>query len=270
MIRSWLAIIALLLFLACGERGKKQSEGEAVDAARDSIAVDRGDETGTVEARIPYFKAQGTEPFWGLDILDDRIVLHRMMGDSLVLPHPEPIRVADANIKMYRTQKGDTTMDVILTQKECVNAMSGEVFPYGVTITYTKGKDGQPQVLEGCGEYFTDSRLNDIWVLEQLEGREVTVEDFNGDELPYMELYTQENRFSGFSGCNRMTGSLFFEWDVLRFGQIASTMMACPNMEGEGQFLEALGGITHYHLENNRLYLSKDGEAPFLVFNRMD
>ena len=269
MKKTLLPILVLMMLHGCGERKKEAPQGEPLQSPADSLPLEGEDPTAR-EYSIPYFKAQGTEPFWGLNILGDRIVLSRMMGDSLVLPHPEPIRVQDSNIKMYRSREGDTSMDVIITQKECTNAMSGEVFPYEVTISYVKGTDGETQVLEGCGEYFTDSRLNDIWVLEELEGQKVTREDFNGNDLPYMELYTNENRFSGFSGCNRMTGTLFFEWDVLRFGQIASTLMACPNMEKEDRFLKVLQGVTKYSLENNRLYLSTAGEAPFLTFKKID
>lgn len=268
MKKTILPILVLMLLHGCGERKKEQPQGEAPQSGDSLNMEQQGSLAG--ELGIPYFKAHGTEPFWGLNILGDRIVLSRMMGDSLVLPHLEPIRVQDSNIKMYRTKEGDTTMDVIITQQECTDAMSGDVFPYGVTISYVKGADGETQLLEGCGEYFTDSRLNDIWVLEDLDGHKAAPEDFNGNELPYMEIYTNENRFSGFSGCNRMTGSLFYEWDVLRFGQIASTLMACPNMEKEDQFLKALQGITQYNLENNRLYLSTAGGAPFLTFKKID
>src|SRR5690606_22756095 len=128
-----LPILVLMMLHGCGERKKEAPQGEPVQSPGDSISLKREDPMAR-EYSSPYFKAQGTEPFWGLNILGDRIVLSRMMGDSLVLPHPEPIRVQDSNIKMYRTREGDTTMDVIITQKECINAMSGEVFPYGVTI----------------------------------------------------------------------------------------------------------------------------------------
>ena len=263
-------LLALLILGSCGEKKKQNPEGSGTDPQTvDSLATEKP-ETLASPDRIPYFKAQGTEPFWGLKIHADRIVL-TSPEDSIVMPHPEPIRVADSNIKMYRSQTDGASMDVIIAQKECINAMSGEAFPYQTTISYRENGGQEARTLEGCGEYLTDHRLNDIWVLEEMEGKKVDHEkDFKGSDLPYMELYTNENRFSGFSGCNRMTGSLSFEWDVLRFEQVASTRMACPNMEQEGKFLEALQGITRYAMENNRLYLSNDGKAPFLVFKKID
>lgn len=261
-------LVALLLLGSCGEKKKQGSEESTAPQAVDSLNAQKAETMARPE--LAYFKAQGTEPFWGLSIHGDRIVLTQP-GDSVVMPHSEPIRVQDANIKMYRSQRDAASMDVIIAQKECVNAMSGEIFPYQVTVSYTDPGSQEPRTLEGCGEYLTDHRLNDIWVLEEMEGKKVDREkDFMGSELPYMEIYTDENRFSGFSGCNRMTGAFEFEWDRLRFGKVASTRMACPNMEQEDKFLKALTGVSHYALENNRLYLSNDGKEPFLVFKKID
>jgi heat shock protein HslJ len=107
-------------------------------------------------------------------------------------------------------------------------------------------------------------------VLETLKGTQVSKDDFNGNDVPNMEININSNRFSGFSGCNRMTGSLFFEKDLLRFSQVASTRMACPNMEKESEFLNALQSSTAYKVENNRLYLSNGDESDLLTFKKID
>ncbi|MCB0374223.1 MAG: META domain-containing protein, partial [Muricauda sp.] len=120
------------------------------------------------------------------------------------------------------------------------------------------------------GSYVTDYRLHDIWVLESIAGTNVSKADFNGSDVPNMEININTNRFAGFSGCNRMTGSLFFEKDLLRFSQVASTRMACPNMEKESEFLKALQSSTDYKVENNRLYLSNGSEDNLLIFKKID
>ena len=59
----------------------------------------------------------------------------------------------------------------------------------------------------------------------------------------------------GSGGCNRLTGSYEVNGDRLTFGQMAGTMMACPEgMETEKVFLGALGQastarITRQHLD---------------------
>ena len=67
-----------------------------------------------------------------------------------------------------------------------------------------------------------------------------------------------------------MTGGIFYEEDLLRFTQVASTRMACPSMDKENEFLSALQASTSYKLENNRLYLSNSSEENLLVFKKMD
>lgn len=265
-----LIIIGVLFFLSnCVERKKQEDvQTDATEKTKDTVKTEKA-KTLAMEHMESYFKATGTEPFWGLKVYGDRVELN-MIEDTIIVPHTEPIRVQDANIKMYRAQTEATSMDVIISQKECTNAMSGEVSPYTVTISYKRTGEEETHALEGCGTYVTDYRLNDIWVLEEMMSKKVAKEDFNGNDVPYMEIYTDDNRFSGFSGCNRMTGSLFFEKDILRFAQIASTRMACPKMDREFEFLKALQSGTQYKLENNRLYLSNGSEENLLIFKKID
>lgn len=50
-----------------------------------------------------YFKASGTEPFWGLEISDDHIKL-TTIGDSIIAPSTNSIHAMDANVKRYKIQ----------------------------------------------------------------------------------------------------------------------------------------------------------------------
>lgn len=271
MKKNVMAVCFLVLLSNCVERKKQDEEQkEATEEQTDTIKDEENTRALAVAHAENYFKATGTEPFWGLKIYGDKVELTTMEGDTIIVPHTEPIRVQDANIKMYRAQTEATAMDVIISQKECTNAMSGEVSPYSVTISYKKTGEEETHALEGCGSYVTDYRLNDIWVLEEMRSQKVAKEDFNGKDVPYMEIYTEDNRFSGFSGCNRMTGSLFYEKDLLGFAQIASTQMACPKMDRESEFLKALQSSTNYKVENNRLYLSNGSEENLLIFKKID
>ncbi len=271
MKKNVMAICFLVFLSSCVEKKKKNAEQTgATEETTDTIKERKSARAMSAAHTENYFKATGTEPFWGLKIYGDRVELSTVEGDTIVVPHTEPIRVQDANIKMYRAQTEATAMDVVISQKECTNAMSGEVSPYSVTISYKKTGEEETHVLEGCGSYVTDYRLNDIWVLEEMGAKKVSKEEFNGKDVPYMEIYTEDNRFSGFSGCNRMTGSLFYEKDLLRFAQIASTQMACPKMDRESEFLKALQSGTQYKVENNRLYLSNGSEENLLIFKKID
>ncbi|MBA4745107.1 MAG: META domain-containing protein [Muricauda sp.] len=267
-------ICALFLFSNCIEKKKQEtSEPESLEMeTKDTVQVKeqiRQMEPITIKIDGSYFKATGTEPFWGLKIYDDKIEL-QTMEDTIVTPPSEAIKAQDANIKMFRIKTEATQMDIIISNKECINAMSGEVFPYTVTASYKNTDGDETRVLEGCGSYITDYRLHDIWVLEEMQGAPISKKDFNGNDVPNMEININNNRFSGFSGCNRMTGSIFYEKDVLRFTQVASTRMACPNMEKESEFLKALRRSTKHKVENNRLYLSNGSKENLLVFKKID
>lgn len=215
-----------------------------------------------------YFKAGGNEPFWSIAISEEKIVF-KTPEDSLIAPHVEPIHAMDANVKRYDTQTEMGELSVEITQNDCTNSMSGELLPYSVSVTYKSHKSTQATTFKGCGSYQPDYRLHDIWVLESLNGRKVSASDFSR-ELPSMELHPRDARFSGYSGCNRMNGELFFDRGLLRFTKVATTRMACVNgSENEQSFLKALQSSTGYRIGNNRLTLFNP-DRELLVFKKVD
>jgi len=146
--------------------------------------------------------------------------------------------------------------------------MSGEASPYAVSVEYKRDETSELEKLQGCGQYITDYRLHDIWVLEVLNGRKISKVDFS-KEFPKMEIYAKDNKFIGFSGCNQMNGSLFFEKGKLRFTNIASTKMMCEPANKEAEFITALQSSNKYLIENNRLILSNSSEVK-LIFKKID
>ena len=60
----------------------------------------------------------------------------------------------------------------------------------------------------------------------------------------------------GWGGCNRLTGGYTLQGDRLSFGHIATTLMACPDMER--QFLQALGRVTGWKITGQKLTLLDD------------
>ncbi len=217
-----------------------------------------------------FFKASGTEPFWGIDLSDEhiRFSLVRNGTEKFEFRTPEAIRAADANVRLYQTSGQKKLLLVKILQKVCLNEMSGQEFPYEVTINFTEGDNPPASGLKGCGQYVTDYRLHDIWVLEKLNGRAVNPADF-AKELPRLEIKAAENTFSGYTGCNAIRGTLFYEKDVLRFRQAAVTLRACPGGNAEKTFLDALSSTTRYSIANNRLTLfSSDKEL--LILKKTD
>jgi heat shock protein HslJ len=215
-----------------------------------------------------YFRGMGNEPEWSLKISENTIEFSSLKPgfESCKGLHVEPVRAMDANVKRYRVAVEGTTMTIQIIQQECVNTMSGEKLPYSVRIEMVK--NNRATNFSGCGNYVTDPRLHDIWVLEKLNGKTVSTTDFI-KELPNLEINSSTNNFMGFAGCNRMNGTLFFERGLLRFTNIITTRMGCPGNNKESEFLKALQSTTSYQVENMRLTLSNpSGEK--VVFKKVD
>ncbi|MCO5936113.1 META domain-containing protein [Mucilaginibacter sp. RB4R14] len=214
-----------------------------------------------------YFKSSGTEPFWSLTISDGKIVL-KTLNDSLVTPYVEPVLAMDANVKLYRTKTETAQLNIQISQQKCVNEMSGNALPYTVSVEYKKNAISEFEKLKGCGQYVIDYRLNDVWVLEELNGRKITKQDFS-KEFPLLEIHASENKFLGFAGCNRMNGSLFFEKEKLLFTNLATTKMMCEPANKEAEFITALQSSNTYQIGNNKLTLSNSSEVK-MIFKKID
>jgi len=215
-----------------------------------------------------YFRATGNEPFWGLKISEKSIDFTSLTTgfESLIGAHVEPTRAMDANVKMYRVTTETVSTNIQIMQQECINTMSGDKASYVVQIEIVK--DNKSTNFSGCGNYVTDSRLNDIWVLEELNGEKASLANFNR-ELPNLEIDSSTNKFMVFAGCNRMNGTIFFEKGLLAFTNILTTRMACINNNKENEFLKALRSTSSYKVENMRLTLSNPSGVK-LVFKKVD
>jgi heat shock protein HslJ len=215
-----------------------------------------------------YFRGNGNEPDFSLKLSEKTIDFTSLKPgfESLSGAHTEPIRAMDANVKMYRVTTAAGLMIIQIMQQECTNTMSGEKSSYSVEIEIVK--DNNSTFFHGCGNYITDPRLHDIWVLEQLNGQKVSLTDFS-KELPNLEINSSSNQFMGFSGCNRMNGQLFFEKGLLRFTKVITTRMACGDNNKENEFLKTLQSTTNYKVENRRLTLTNPSGVE-LVFKKVD
>jgi heat shock protein HslJ/uncharacterized membrane protein len=217
-----------------------------------------------------YFRANGNEPDWSLKISENDIEFTSLKPgfESLKGAHVDPIRAMDANVKMYRVTTSKGTMNIQIQQQECINTMSGDKSAYTVRIEIVKEKSGDSTNFSGCGSYITDPRLHDIWALEKLNGKVVSLTNFN-KEFPNLEINSSTNQFMGFAGCNRMNGTVFFEKGLLRFSNTITTRMSCGANNKENEFIKALQSTTTYKVENLRLTLINPSGVE-LVFKKVD
>ncbi|HHT03917.1 MAG TPA: META domain-containing protein [Bacteroidales bacterium] len=81
-------------------------------------------------------------------------------------------------------------------------------------------------------------------------------------------IFSKDNsHIAGYSGCNRYGGQFTIKKDVLSFGSLFATKMACPemNMNFEHNYLNSLDKVTGYNIVADTLFLNK-GERPALIF----
>ena len=261
MIKTIYFAIIILTFFSCKTAFVPITESSKLNLQRVNNIEKAGND------KKNYFKSNGVEPFWGLTISNERIVL-KTIGDSVVSPYVEPILAMDANVKLYRIKTEIAQLNIQISQQSCQNEMSGISFPYTVAVEYKKNTAPEFEKLKGCGQYITDYRLHDIWILEELGGVKINKKDFS-KEFPLLEIYSKDNKFLGFAGCNRINGILFFENEKLQFTNIVITKMMCEPANKEIEFLKALQSVNTYLIENNKLILSNQSGIK-IKFKKID
>lgn len=93
--------------------------------------------------------------------------------------------------------------------------------------------------------------LNTKWLLTEVAGMPV-VQLSDTAFIIFHDTY----RFSGNLGCNLFFGEFSFGKKRIKIDYCGSTKMYCFDMRLEEQFAKALRNeITHYNIENNKLYL---------------
>lgn len=108
--------------------------------------------------------------------------------------------------------------------------------------------------------------LHDIWALESIDGEKI---DAAAEEnLPVLEIYVEEERVHGNTGCNILDGKIKIEKSKISFSDIITTKMFCP-ASGETKFLSALTTIDNYKIEKMKLFLF-EGEDEKMVFKKID
>jgi uncharacterized membrane protein len=196
-----------------------------------------------------YFKAHGNEPFWNFEVTEETIRFKSLVEgfEMLSSPHTEPIIAADANVKRYHVSVESGTMQFQISQGECSDGMSDQIFPYHVTVDIKKGIDSVFTTFRGCGKYLMDYRLHDIWVLRTVNGKVIEPTTY-GKEFPRIEINSKDKKFFGFEGTKEISGSLFSERNLLRF-----------EVEDGGaekiQFVKLLTSVTTYRMDVGKLIL---------------
>jgi len=114
-------------------------------------------------------------------------------------------------------------------------------------------------MLTGCaarksGTTGENALIGKKWHVQELNGESVTGKA-NGHR-PYLELLPTDGRYTGNAGCNGFMGSYTLQGkNGIRFSPVASTMMACPDLDTERAFVAVMESARSYSLDGGVLTL---------------
>jgi heat shock protein HslJ len=113
----------------------------------------------------------------------------------------------------------------------------------------------------------TPQVIEKYWKLVKLEGKLVKMQE-NQEKEFYFILKTENNRLTGFAGCNSFSGNYSLEKENrIQFSKIASSMKACPDVEvNESEFLKVFELADNYTVDGEVLSLNVGRRAPLAVF----
>ncbi|MBK7107154.1 MAG: copper resistance protein NlpE N-terminal domain-containing protein [Ignavibacteriae bacterium] len=103
------------------------------------------------------------------------------------------------------------------------------------------------------------------WKLIELNGKRIQWKENQQKELHF--ILKMDNKIIGFGGCNSFSGNYELkDGNRISFTNIASTLMACENMETESQFFKVLNTSDNFNFRNDTLTLNKARMAPLAKF----
>lgn len=115
----------------------------------------------------------------------------------------------------------------------------------------------------------TVSLTDTKWKLIELMGKPVKYSNPESKEI-FIQLLSEDNKAFGFSGCNTFRGSYELkDGNRITFSKMASTLMACPDMELEREFMKVIETADNYNFDGVNFVLNRARMAPLVRFEAM-
>ena len=115
-------------------------------------------------------------------------------------------------------------------------------------------------MVASCATNKSVYQLSGDWNVVNLNGQAISP----AENTPFVGFDTNEGRIYGFTGCNRITGTLDakqFMKGKVDFSQLGSTRMLCQDDKYETDFLEALSKAVESEVKEKEILLKdKDGK----------
>lgn len=260
--------IVILITAACSSSKEEKSNDQQTETTQDQQVVNPSFYQEKFLRGVDFF-ARGNEPNWTLEMGFQTVFSFKSMYDSsITVTAVEGKKAMDADVMRYYSKDQNNELAITITKQPCQDNMSGEQFDCNVKIEIKKPNEKNYQTYNGCGRYLYDYRLNDIWVMETISGFELKKEELMKG-FPTFEFNLKEMRFGGHAGCNNLFGKIELKGNQIKFGNIAATMMACPDMNIERAVIDALNLKSFaYRIENMKLTL--ENKSIKMIFKKVD
>ena len=169
------------------------------------------------------------------------------------------------------SQMGSTRMscpDSDINEQEILN-----IFNTADNYTITNGKlalnkaKRAPLAEFKIGDMENEPIVEKYWKLKTLEGKEVNM-SANQEREIFFTLKSQDNRVTGFAGCNTIGGEYTLEkGNRIRFTNMLTTLKACPDVDfNESELMKVFELADNYTIVDDVLSLNVGRRAPLAVF----
>ena len=195
----------------------------------------------------------GNEPSWRLDLPGTGEARFSLPDGQSARFRGSEVRIEPRQESVWRGRgRGGRELVAFLKDGACSDGMSETVHPVSINLSLPDGRHYAGCCRVPAAPALAATLEGVTWRLTALPGQGVPA----GNGAPTARF--EGGRVSGFSGCNRFMGGYTVDRDKLTIGNLAGTMMACPEpaMALEKTFLAALSGAQAANVEGKRLSLT--------------
>ncbi|WP_162054323.1 META domain-containing protein [Pontibacter pamirensis] len=109
----------------------------------------------------------------------------------------------------------------------------------------------------------TETIQDAYWILVSLEGQNVQAS--KDTRTAYIRFEEKDDDVTGYTGCNRISGSYTLTDERLQLSELSTTRMTCADMQLENKMLEVLSRVNTYRVAGDVLTLY-DGDKAVATF----
>lgn len=162
---------------------------------------------------------------------------------------------------------------IAVTKMACIGNNSEQPFLDGLskTIKYSIANnqlqlsDGNNVLARFDGVGAGNEKLNGNWELSYVSGTTTALETLYANKKPILIFNFPGIEVSGNTSCNGFGAKVTVSGDKMVFGDMLSTMMACPG-DGEQVFVKAMKQVTRYKLTDDKTLSLLGNEQELLRF----